>query len=117
MDRQEKENITVEQYLRICEQTGETPDLEKMPVTQDRFPLEVQQANFIFSVLPDQWDGMSGSYLGKDWSALEPLLNIYEIEDKRTVTYFVKVIESRRMMSINNELKRKQEARSRSSKK
>lgn len=76
----------------------------------DRFPLEVQQAFFIYDVLSDRWDGMSGSYLGKDWGPLEPILNIWGIEDKKTVTTFVKYIEAQNMMSINNELRRKQEA-------
>lgn len=84
-----------------------------MPVTLDRFPNEVQQAFFLYNSLPDRWDGMSGSFLGKDWGALEALCNIWEIEDRKTVMLFIKYIEAQNMMSINNELKRKREAEAR----
>lgn len=111
--RQHEEKIDYEQYIRICEQLGEEPDPNKMPVDISVFPTEVQQAFLVHETLPDRWDGMSGSYLGKDWSALESILNIYEIEDKRTVVYFLKHVESQHSMSINKELKRKRDAEAR----
>ena len=64
-------------------------------------------------MLPDRWDGMSGSYMGKDWSALETLLKVQGVEDKKTVCYFLKNIEGHHTMSINAELKRKQDAQKR----
>ena len=38
-----------------------------MPLEPSGFPEEVQVAFFMFSCLSDNWDGMSGSYLGKNW--------------------------------------------------
>jgi len=111
--RQHEEKIDYEQYIRICEQLGEEPDPNKMPVDISVFPTEVQQAFLVHETLTDRWDGMSGSYLGKDWSALESILNIYEIDDKRTVVYFLKHVESQYSMSINKELKRKRDAEAR----
>ena len=61
-----------------------------MPPELDVFPYEVQVAFLIHSLMPDRWDGMSGSYMGKDWSCLGSLLDIYEVEDKREITYFLK---------------------------
>jgi hypothetical protein len=87
-----------------------------MPVTVDQYPLEVQQAFLIHDLLPDRWDGMSGSYFGKDMSALGSLLDIWEIEDKRTIVYFIKHIEARKVDKINKELEQKRKARERSSK-
>ena len=81
-----------------------------MPPEDIDFPYEVQQALTIHTILPDRWDGSSGSYMGKDWSALEPLLNIWEVEDKRTVCFFLKHVENAHMININDELKRKQDA-------
>jgi hypothetical protein len=87
-----------------------------MPVTVDQYPLEVQQAFLIHDLLPDRWDGMSGSYFGKDMSALGSLLDIWEIEDKRTIVYFIKHIEARKVEKINKELEQKRKAKERSSK-
>lgn len=113
LERKYKEKITLEQYLSICEQTQQEPDPERMPVDDSMFPFEVQQALFVHSLLPDRWDGMSGSYMGKDWAALQGLLDIYEIEDKKSVAYFLKHIEAQNMASVNKELKRKRDAEAR----
>ncbi len=80
------------------------------------YPLEVQQAFLLYSLLSDRWDGMSGMYMGKDMSSLELLLKIYEIEDKKTVVYFLKHIENTHSNSINEKQAEKQRARNRQSK-
>ena len=116
LERKYREKITLEQYLSICEQTQQEPDPERMPVDDSMFPFEVQQALFVHSLLPDRWDGMSGSYMGKDWAALQGLLDIYEIEDKKSVAYFLKHIEAQNMASVNKELKRKRDAEARKNK-
>ena len=100
----------------MCEQLGKEPNPDEMPPSLEDFPLEIQEAFIIHSMLPDRWDGSSGSYMGKDWSALEPLLNIQGVEDKKTVCYFLKNVEAHHTMSINAELKRKQDAMRRKSK-
>ena len=77
-----------------------------MPPEMVDFPFEVQMAFLIHNLLPDRWDGMSGSYMGKDWSAYGALLDIYEIVDKKETTYFVKAIESENSKILNDELSR-----------
>lgn len=64
-----------------------------MPLTSSDFPEEVQVAFFIFSMLSDRWDGMSGTYLGKDWSIVFQLFDLYEVYDQTTVMYFMKLYE------------------------
>ena len=109
IDRYYKDaSIDLDKYLSICEQLGEEPDPDKMPPEIGNFPLEVQQAFLIHSVLPDNWDGMSGSYMGKDLSALGEILNIYEIEDKRIVFYYLSYIIRVSSASINEEVSRRQ---------
>ena len=99
LERQFKEGeLELDTYLRVCEQLGE------------------QQAFFIHDLLTDRWDGMSGSYFGKDMSSLGTLLDIWEIEDKRTIVYFIKHIEAYKMQKINKEQEQKRKARERSSK-
>ena len=82
----------------------------------DMFPYEVQMAFFIYSLLQDTWEGMNGMYMGKNLSGLATLLNIYEVEDKKSTVYFLTMIDRERMTSINEEVKRKQDAERRKSK-
>ena len=80
--------------MRICELQNQEPDPEKMPVSPSIFPEEVQSAFFIYSLLEDNWDGTSGSYMGKVYSNTEFLFNLYEIQDPKTVLFFIKVYDS-----------------------
>ena len=102
-----------DEYLVVCERLGKEPDYNKLPMNEGSFPYEVQLAFFIHSLLPDRWDGMSGSYMGKDWSALGTLLDIHSIEDKKTVIFFLKYIDIYASNQINEEMdaKRKQAER------
>ena len=83
----------MDRYLNICEQLGEEPDPDKMPLEISDLPSEVQVAFFIFGFLEDAWDGMSGSYLGKSWTNIEYLFNLYEVEDPKTMLYLMKMWE------------------------
>jgi hypothetical protein len=109
-------NISVDAYLQLCDQLGQEPDLNEMPPELEDFPLEIQEAFVIHAMLPDKWDGASGSYMGKDWSPLKDLLDINNVEDQKTVCYFLKHIESSSTININTELKRKQDAHTRRAK-
>ena len=65
-----------------------------MPLELSEFPDEVQEAFFIFGLLSDHWDGASGAYMGKFWNEIEYILNLYSVEDKKTVYFFTKKIEA-----------------------
>lgn len=78
----------------ICDQLGEEPDLKEMPITDGDFPYLVQLAFFIYSFLPDTWEGMSGSYLGKNWSSISYLMKLYEVENPKEVIFFMKHYEA-----------------------
>ena len=86
------------------EKMGKEINPNKMPIEDDDLPLEVQQSLAIHSYLPDRWDGSSGSYMGKDWSALTELLDSYNIEDRRTVIFFLKFIDGFKQNAVNNKL-------------
>lgn len=81
-----------------------------MPPDRGDYPYEVQVAFFIHDLLPDRWDGMSGSYMGKDYSALQVLLDTYQVEERKQVCLFIKHIEARNMSSINDKINKKQKA-------
>lgn len=77
----------------LCEQLGTEPDPAKMPLELSDFPEEVQVAFFIFSLLPDHWEGMSGSYLGKYWDGLDYYFKIYGIKEPKVILYIMKMYE------------------------
>ncbi len=79
-----------------------------MPLEASAFPYEVQVAFFVFDLLPDKWDGMSGMYLGKDWSSANFLIKTYNIEDVPVVVYFAKLYENILVSQRSEELARKQ---------
>ena len=82
-----------------------------MPLDASAFPYEVQVAFFVFDLLSDKWDGMSGMYLGKDWASAHFLCEVYKIEDIPTVIYFAKVYENIVVSARSEELARKQKQR------
>jgi len=73
-----------------------------MPLAASDFPHEVQVAFFIFDTLSDVWDGMSGSYMGKNWTDAPYVMELYEVETPKVVYYFAKMYE-RLLMSFRAE--------------
>lgn len=85
--------MTREQYLMMCEQLGNEPIDEEIPMDFNEFPNVVQEALNIFSILPDNWEGMSGTYMGKDYSILPYLMDeIFHVEDKQQTMQFLLII-------------------------
>ncbi len=77
----------------MCEQMGWEPREEEMPKDPGFLPFEVQSALIIFNILPDKFEGMSGTWLGKDFSALEAIMNIYDIYDRKEVLEYILLIQ------------------------
>jgi len=97
----------------LCEQRGEDPDPDEMPPTPGDYPLEVQVAFLLHELLPDRWDGASGTYLGKDWSALGTLLTIHQIDKPSLITIFLKQIDVNSQRQINSKLEKERKAQER----
>ena len=93
---------------------GQEPDPAKMPLDVSAFPVEVQVAFFMFSLLSDNWDGMSGTYLGKDWSQCYQLFELYDIEDRSVILSFMKMYE---ITLVNYRLEQQEEKRKQSERK
>lgn len=101
----------------MCEQLGVEPDPSRLPPTLDIFPEEVQYSFLIFNYMPDRWDGMSGTYLGKDWSSIDFFLDLFEVkEDKKIVVFFISKIEGTYSKSINEKMEQKRKAEERKAK-
>ena len=86
--------MTTEKYLMMCEQLGTDPKPEEVPASFDDFPHIVQTAMNIHSILGDKWEGMSGTYMGKDYT-LYPYLadEVYKVENKAQLIKFVSMID------------------------
>jgi hypothetical protein len=83
-----------------------------MPMDFADFPVEVQLAFFVYSYLPDRWEGMSGMYLGKDWSSVNEVFRIYQIEEQPTVFTLCKHIERFNVEKTAEEAERKRKRES-----
>lgn len=95
---------------------GEEPDPQKMPLTESDFPDEVQVAFFMFNLLSDVWEGMSGSYMGKDWGGCSLLFDTYKVDNPREVLYFMKTYERILMNYRYEEAEKRRKAEERKAK-
>jgi hypothetical protein len=72
---------------------GWEPSEEEMPIDASSLDTSAQYALILLNVLPDKWEGMSGTWMGKDYSGLAAIMDIYEIDDRREVFELLKVAE------------------------
>lgn len=86
--------MSQEQYLDMCEQMGWIPTEEELPVDASTLSINAQSALLLINALPDIWEGMNGSWLGKDYSGLFSIMEIYEMEDKRAIFELLKAAEN-----------------------
>ena len=100
----------------MCEQMGQMPDPDRMPLEVSVFPEEVQVAFFMFSLLPDHYEGMSGTYMGKHWHGIDYFFDLYEVEDRKTVMYLMKSYEAKLINSKAEDQARKRKADERKAK-
>jgi len=87
-----------------------------MPLTTGDFPPEVQVAFFIYNYLSDRWEGMSGSYLGKDWSNIQFLFDLHQVDNPREIYFFAKLIEAEAVSFYSEEAEKKRKAEERKAK-
>lgn len=75
----------------MCAALGDTPDLNKMPPELEDFPDYVLIAMDLFNCLPDKYTGgMEPIYAGKDYSSLEILYRVFDVEpDEERLTFRV----------------------------
>tara|TARA_R110002153_G_scaffold223881_1_gene376466 strand:+ start:590 stop:886 length:297 start_codon:yes stop_codon:yes gene_type:complete len=86
-----------------------------MPLESSAFPGEVQLAFFIYEKISDNWDGMSGSYMGKNWTEVPYVLDLYDIEDQKEVFFFMQRYDMFVMKSRFEESERKRKQKERKS--
>lgn len=92
--KQQDSKVNKEQYYKICEELGTEPDPEVIPIEISDFCDEFQELYMLFSQLPDRWEGMSGTYLGKDYSILPFLFDMYQIENRKDTFSLITILDN-----------------------
>lgn len=101
--------MTKDQYFEMCEMMGYEPNDKDIPVEIDDFPPEVQTAFEIYQLLQDHWEGMSGTYMGKNLTGIKDVFDIFEVEvvDRKPILELINLIDRERILQYD--AKRKQE--------
>lgn len=87
-----------------------------MPLDLSELPDEVQVAFFIYSLLPDHWEGMSGTYMGKYWDGIDYYFKIYGVDDPQTILYIMKMYEGEIVAHRAEEAEKRRQAEERKAK-
>lgn len=94
----------------MCAMLGQEPIEEEVPIELDDFPNLLQQCFVIYAVLSDNWDSMCGSYLGKDYSIVFNLFQVYGIEEPAEILLcleFLQQMDSVRQKLVAEKIKAK----------
>lgn len=86
--------MTRDRYLEMCKQLGKEPNPDKIPPDWEDFPEEVQVAINIFNYLGDRVYPDIG-YVGKDYTNLPVLFEIYGVNDKELALQVLSFLDSR----------------------
>lgn len=94
--------MTKDAYFDMCEMLGSEPIESEIPVDFNDLPIAAQQAFSIYSKLRDEWDFMSGNYLGKSYAGILDILTLLEVpvEDRRTMFELITIIDGHRSKAI-----------------
>lgn len=99
--------MTKAQYYDMMDQLGKEVDPDKVPKDVTDLPITFQTYVALYSYLPDRWEGMSGSYLGKDLSSLDTFFTIFEVTDKLLALQAIKMLENIQVKAFNAKQKSK----------
>ena len=101
--------MTKAQYFEMCEVLGSEPLEEEIPIEYEDLLTDVQYALNIYSKLRDEWDGMNGVYLGKNFTGIIDIFDLYEIpkEDQRLMLDILHTIDACRSKIANAKHKEK----------
>lgn len=94
--------FTKDHYFEMCEALGTEPVESEIPVELEDFPDEVQQAINVYYKLRDEWDTMNGTYLGKSYTGLGEILDIFEVDkvDRKLFMEWITILDNARSKAI-----------------
>lgn len=84
--------MTKSRYLEMMRQMGVEPKKEEIPPDASDLSVETIISLEINNYLRDIWDGMSGSYFGKDLATLDILFDIYGITTKEDKLFYLRLL-------------------------
>lgn len=95
--------MTKDQYYEMCEALGTEPLETEIPVDYEDLPIDVHQAYNIYNKLQDNWDTMSGVYIGKVYAGIVDIFDMYEIdkEERKVIFSLLQVIDRHRSELIS----------------
>jgi hypothetical protein len=97
--------MTKERYLEMEEQLGREPNEEKCPPGIEDFPEVVTTAIEVFNQLGDRVYPEIG-YIGKDYTNLKVLMNLYDIDNKELFLSLLSRLDSEAIKLSQDRLKR-----------
>lgn len=80
--------MTKQQYFDMCEMMNSEPLESQIPVEFDDLLEETQEVFRIYNSLQDNWDYMGGNYIGKNYTYIDSMFKIYNVEPEVQRTYF-----------------------------
>ena len=97
-------------YFEMCEALGNEPVESEIPVELDDFPLEIQEILGIYKFLKDDWEPMNGVYMGKNFTGILEVFDIFEIPkiDRQTYMSLLYSIDAIRAEEIKKQQAAKQ---------
>lgn len=106
--------MTRDRYLEMMEQLGEDPKESEIPPDFDDLPDTMVVAITIFNTLNDRLVADIG-YLGKDYTNLPHLMQVYGVEDKEFLLETLSWLDSRAIKKSSEAMKRERDKLKRSS--
>lgn len=105
--------MTKDAYYEMCEMLGNEPIESEVPVEFEDFSFEVQQAFNAYRMLRDEWDTMSGSYLGKSLIGIKDILEATEVDpsEHKFIIMLIRMIDNVRSDEINSKKKTEEPAK------
>ena len=103
--------MTKDQYLMMCEQTGEEIDWDRCPPEAEDFPDSVTTALNIFYSLGDRIFADVG-FTGKDYTNLEHYFRVYHVTEKIEIDWITELLlwlESRTIKESQDKLRSEME--------
>lgn len=100
--------MTKDAYFEMCEQLGQEPIDDEIPMDMADFDEFVQLCFTIYRYLSDIWDPMGGSYMGKDYSIVFNLMDAYLIDhpgDRVLILEILHMMDSIRIKIISEKQK------------
>ena len=99
--------MTAEQYFMMMEELGEEPKEDEIPPRFEDLLAETQEAWMVYNSLQDVWEGMSGTFMGKNKAGLFDLFSVYEVVNVKEVMSLVSTIENEYMRYYMEQQKQK----------